>query len=140
MTRDENSIEAYHSTDATRGYMERLIASYIAKQGPRTCTEIEDELGLLHQSASAAIRALVKKDRLMKVGKDTNRRGRTVHVYDIKRAKPVEVYWACAKCHTIAPKEQVMQPSTDARDRWRWGRCGTCDRKRTLHERVEVGA
>ncbi len=59
------------------GRLENLVLNFIAGSQGRgaTCDEVERYLGMPHQTASARIRGLVKKDKI--IGSDHTRKTRT---------------------------------------------------------------
>jgi DNA-binding MarR family transcriptional regulator len=79
----ETSRAAYQSLDPETVERNRLrILTYIGVHGGATCDEIEVALGLLHQSASALIRRLVKQGSLRDTGqRRTTRSGRAAIVW-----------------------------------------------------------
>ncbi len=62
----ETSLKAFGSVQgALPGMKHRIVQEVVAADG-LTCDEVEQRLGLKHQSASACIRALVKEGVLTK--------------------------------------------------------------------------
>jgi hypothetical protein len=83
----ETSAAAAESIAA--GELARLEAVVFAviKAQPRTCDAVEAVTGLAHQTASARIRGLVLRDRLVDSGaRAQTRRGRSAVVWQVKRA------------------------------------------------------
>jgi RNase P subunit RPR2 len=42
--------------------------------------------------------------------------------------------WVCTKCSTPVHPDVELQPTTDAKGRWRIGRCLTCKDKRAIFQ------
>jgi hypothetical protein len=65
----ETSTAAFESlTPEVKSRRERQMLEYIKAKGGATCWEVATALGLLHQSASAAITKLGKKGRIFDTG------------------------------------------------------------------------
>jgi len=66
----ETSRAAMESQDSgKKSRREQQILAYIDANGGATCCEVEEALGLLHQSASSTITGLRKAGRLFDTGK-----------------------------------------------------------------------
>lgn len=83
------SKAAYESVKASLSDMEERIKNYIAHQKVSTCEQVEDALRLKHQTASACINALMKKQELEIIPeRGTTRSGRTCRIYRVREEKP----------------------------------------------------
>ena len=63
-----------------------MVYRSIAEQGGATCDEVESDIGMIHQSASARIRGLVKMGLLRESGsRRKTRRGRLAIVWVVNK-------------------------------------------------------
>lgn len=83
------SREAYESIKSSLSDMEERVKNYIRVQGNRTCEQVEDALHLKHQTASAVINALMKKQQLEIIPeRGTTRSGRSCRIYRVREEAP----------------------------------------------------
>ena len=90
--------EAYHNPESREAYdsikerlsdMEERVMNYIRHQTVSTCEQVEDALRMKHQTASAVINALMKKQQLEIIPeRGTTRSGRSCRIYRVRERKP----------------------------------------------------
>lgn len=79
-TRWTTSDEAYVSAPA--GIALRVLES-LRDHGPATCDELEQRLGLTHQTCSAAVNAVMNSGRIVADGSRPTRSGRRARVWRV---------------------------------------------------------
>ena len=80
----DTSAEAAASVEDRLARLEALVFSTLRAR-PQTCDAVEAETGLAHQTASARIRGLVLRDRIVDSGQRAlTRRGRRAVVWQVK--------------------------------------------------------
>jgi predicted Rossmann fold nucleotide-binding protein DprA/Smf involved in DNA uptake len=77
-TRWATQDEAFASRDGTQAAT--ILASI--REAPATCDEIEQRLGMTHQSASAAINQLMRAGAIVANGSRKTRSGRSARVWE----------------------------------------------------------
>lgn len=78
-TRWTTQDEAFHT--APRGISERILRS-LRSDGPATCDELEQRLELTHQTASAAVNALMRARSVVANGSRPTRSGRRARIWE----------------------------------------------------------
>lgn len=63
----QTSLDAYQSVD--KPCIEAAVLTFLSVNGPETCDEVEANLGLLHQTASATITHLRDRGLLYDTGR-----------------------------------------------------------------------
>ena len=86
----ETSIEAHESIEPRKSTMHAEILRHLKCYGQRgrTCDEIEFDLGLRHQTASARMRELFQRGLVKRLGKRETRSGRKAYVWIHKEYAP----------------------------------------------------
>ena len=90
----DTSKEAAESMSPHVGRIANLVLGYIVRQGIRgaTCDEIEVELNLIHQTASARVNELAKRGMIVDRGyRRPTRSGRRATVWEAKATKPLGI-------------------------------------------------
>ena len=85
MASDRNSIEAFESVKADAATMRNKVLELVAAS-PRTCDEIEAELGMAHQTASARLTELFQAGKVVRTGRRLTRSRRSAWVYEARFA------------------------------------------------------
>lgn len=79
---DPYSVEAFEQTPSQRRERDRgRIERAIREDGPATCEQLEQRLGLSHQTCSARISELRKAGSLIEVGKAATVSGRSARIH-----------------------------------------------------------
>jgi hypothetical protein len=79
---DEMSAAAFEQTPAQSRLLDRnRIATSLRHDGPATCQQLEDRIGLSHESCSARISEMRKDGTVVTVGEAVNRSGRKARVH-----------------------------------------------------------
>jgi hypothetical protein len=95
----ETSIEAYKIPNKDRHAIQ-IIALF--EQGNWTCEQVEEKLGLLHQTASARITRLHRAGVIRDSGfRGTNKTGREAIVWTLRKAGDPELH--CGTCERVIP-------------------------------------
>lgn len=86
---DEMSAAAFEATPASSRLVDRnRIATSLRHDGPATCQQLEDRVGLSHESCSARISEMRADGTVVTVGEARNRSGRKARVHDVVRDDP----------------------------------------------------
>lgn len=86
---DPNSRAAAASVQHRVAFDRRLIWLHIRDVGNATCDEVEQALGLSHQTASARLNGLYRDACVDRVGKRPTRTGRDAWIYAATPIEPV---------------------------------------------------
>jgi hypothetical protein len=79
---DEMSAAAFDETPAQSRLVDRnRIATSLRHDGPATCQQLEDRIGLSHESCSARISEMRTDRTVVTVGEARNRSGRKARVH-----------------------------------------------------------
>ena|SRR3990167_1207979 len=80
----DTSADAHQSTSAAdRETLRRRVLEFVATHAGATCENVEDALGLAHQSASARLSELLKENRIEIIGKGVTRSNRSCRTYGV---------------------------------------------------------
>lgn len=81
---DEFSDEAFEQTPEQRRQRDRgRIERSIREQGPATCEQLEERIGLSHQTCSARISEMRRAKVLVEIGRAATRSGRSARVHQL---------------------------------------------------------
>lgn len=80
----ETSKSAAEEIGSHLGRLEQLVLDTITAHGPHTCDELEQRIGLSHQTTSARLRGLKLRDRIRATGeRRPTRSGRMADVWGL---------------------------------------------------------
>jgi hypothetical protein len=81
---DPNSEDAFNAVPGKKRARDRYrILGWIRDHGPATCEQVEDGVGLSHQTCSARISELRRSAHLVEVGRGRTRSGRSARIHGL---------------------------------------------------------